>query len=113
MARFDYSYYKEIYGGELSEREFDRFSPAAADVVSVLTGTDVAESEDDGVLRALCIETDDCARFSGVNPWTESESAGDYSATYDTRHVKNVCGIPVSAEAAAALTRCGLLTRWS
>ncbi len=113
MARFDYSYYKEIYGGELSEREFDRFSLTAADVVSVLTGTDVTESDDECVIRALCIETDECAGFAGGNPWTEAESAGDYSASYDTSRVKDVCGMPVSAGAIAALTRCGLLTRWS
>lgn len=107
--KFDYSYYKNTYGGLLDENDFSRLCPAACDVISLLIGRDAENEETDAVLRALCLEVDYISRLSEHDPRITKETLGDYSASY----AESPSGAGVSPEALAALTRAGYLTRWS
>lgn len=113
MAIFDYSYYKNIYGGTLDEDEFSRVYAPACDVISLLIGCDAEESEAEGVLRALCLEADLIAKGTGRDSRITKESLGDYSVSYSSRVGCGIDGVPVSPEAVTALTRAGFLTRWA
>lgn len=109
--KFDYSYYKNRYGGELDESDFLRLSETAADMISLLIGGDVEQYDDDCVLRALCLETDELFRCGGSSD-IEKETLGDYSVSYADEKTR-LLDLPVSAEALVTLTRHGYLTRWA
>lgn len=117
--KFDYSYYKDIYGGELTESEFCRCGEVASDVIAALlfgdrVGVD-AECDNDATLRALCCEVDYISS-EGLGAERGSvvrEALGDWSVTYgDGGHSMSCGGIPLSPAAVAALRAGGLLTRW-
>ena len=109
--KFDFNYYKNRYGGELDESDFNRLSLPAADMISLLIGGDAEQYDDDCVLRALCLETDELFRC-GDSREIEKETLGDYSVSYADGNCR-LANLPVSAEALAALTRHGYLTRWA
>ena len=109
--KFDYNYYKDKYGGELDESDFTRLSETAADMISLLIGSDAEQYDDDCVLRVLCLETDELFRHGDCGE-IEKETLGDYSVSYADGK-KRLLDLPVSAEALAALTRHGYLTRWA
>ena len=71
MAKFDYSYYRDIFGGKAEKEEFCRYAGAAFDVISLLIGYDAEQSADPAVLRALAAETDhlvSSARKVAISP---------------------------------------------
>lgn len=116
MERFDYSFYRDHYCGMLDESLFSRFAPTACDVVSLLVGRDCEDTDDERILRAMCLECDYLERESHDRMGLKSESLGDYSVTYGdgaSAGESFTCGCPVSAEVIASLTRAGLLTRWA
>ena len=112
MNKFDYSYYRDTFGGKASLEEFKRYSDAALDVVSLLIGKDAETLSDTAVLRALCTETDYLIRELERDASISRESIGDYSVSYGKCGGVDIASLPVSAEAIAALTRVGLMTRW-
>lgn len=114
MDRFDYAYYRNTYSGMLDEVLFSRFAPTACDVVSMLVGRDCDYTEDAVVLRAMCMECDFLER-QAAHAGVKSESLGDASVSYagTDAGVTHTCSCPVSGEVIAALTRAGLLTRWT
>ena len=113
MARFDYTYYRDNFGGKASEDEFDRYVGAAFDVVSLLIGMDAEDSSDSAVLRALGAQVDHLIAHSDAIRGITKESLGDYSVSYGKGDLPYVSSLPVSPEVIAALTRAGLLTRWA
>ncbi len=113
MAKFDYSYYRDIFGGKAEKEEFCRYAGAAFDVISLLIGYDAEKSADPAVLRALAAETDHLVSSAEKGCDITKESLGDYSVSYGKSNSPSVSSLPVSPEAIAALTRAGLLTRWA
>ena len=112
MERFDYLYYRDIFGGDCSEEEFVKYSPAALDVVSLPIGEDAEDTGSRCVIRALCLEVDELIKRDG-DSLVKSESLGDYSVSYSDRRSCDIASLPVSPRAVAALTRGGYLTRWA
>lgn len=117
MDRFDYSFYRDLYCGMLDEALFSRFAPTACDIVSMLAGKDCDDTDDPVLIRAMCMECDFLERQSRDRMGVKSESLGDYSVSYGDTGMGNgtvfACSCPVSGEVIAALTRAGLLTRWT
>ena len=113
MVKFDYSYYRDVFGGELGEAEFNRAAKVARDVVAVLIGGVPGDASDEPLVRALCLETDEAARVCDSRDRVSREALGDYSVSYFESMPDTVCGIPVSSEAILALTGGGYLTRWA
>lgn len=121
--KFNYEFYKNTFGGGLTENEFKLYSAAAQDIISILTCMDAArllEDSDEAILRALCFETDhlsetSCGERTGE---VKQESLGDWSVTYadggsgSLNGSKSVCGISVAPAALSALTAGGYLTIW-
>lgn len=112
MKCFDFEYYKTEYRGELDEESFERFSPCACDVVSLLVGFDCSDVGDENVLRALCLECDCLSRQSHGGA-LRRENIGDMSAEYSVSDTPTVFGCDISGDVIAALTRSGHLTRWA
>jgi len=116
VGNFDYYYYRDSYCGMLDQSLFSRFAPTACDIVSLLVGRDCDNTDDERILRAMCLECDFLERESRDNAGIKSESLGDYSVSYgekDSSYESFTCGCPVSSEVIACLTRAGLLTRWA
>ena len=109
----NYAYYKEVYGGTLSEGAFQKLSPACAAVLSVLlypadpalfTGEALSAYRE-----ALCRQVD---YQSGKNAGELSrEMLGDYTAVYRDTDIR-VLGTPVSPAALAILQSAHLICRW-
>lgn len=110
MLRFDYSYYKNVFGGKLDEDAFESAANVSVDVISELIGSDPRHSGDEAILRALCHQTETAASASRER--IRKESLGDYSVTYAEESMVTIGGIPVSSEAVLALGSSGRLTRW-
>ncbi len=115
MAGFDYTYYKESFRGELSEADFERFSPVAQDVISLLVGFDPSGRDEAALLRALCAQVDFAALSHRGGVGVRSESLGDYSVSYGEARViaPSIYGSEVCPEALTALVAGGFLTRWA
>ena len=106
MAGFDYTYYNESFGGELGEAEFEKASAGAKDIVALLVGFDVCDTEDSATLRALCLQTDYTADSHRGISGVKSESLGDYSVSYSeaaSLGKVSLLGNEVCPEALAAL----------
>lgn len=112
MVQFDYSYYRDVFGGELCESEYCRAASIARDVIAVLIGDVPYDGVDEHLARALCIETEEAARAARTRSRVSHETLGDYSVSYFESMPDTVCGVPVSSEAILALTSGGYLTRW-
>lgn len=112
MSKFDYGYYRDSYCGMLDEVLFSRFAPTACDIVSMLVGFDCAESDEECLLRALCLECD-CLERQSHTAGLRRESIGDCTAEFSSDGIIKSCGCHVSGEVIAALCRGGYLTRWA
>lgn len=108
----DYLYYKDTYGGEMTEGEFTKILRSAYDVIALMIGKESASANSEPVLRALCLQADHLSRVLSENV-IKKESLGDYSVTYDRSAGVAVSDISLSGEAIAALRCAGLLTRWA
>lgn len=110
--KFDYEYYRQKYGGVMTENEFSRWGECASDVIaSALCEKRIGvggECGDDAVLRALCSEADYIAA-GGLESHRGilKEALGDWSVTYGSAAVSLL-----SPAALAALKAGGLMGRW-
>ena len=88
MAYADFSYYKNVYRGTLSEAEFVRLSERASDYIDgrtqyILKKAGITADMEERVRKACCAlaETIHGNEKGGVKT---SEKVGDYSATFGT-----------------------------
>lgn len=86
MAYADFSYYKNVYRGTLSEAEFARLSERASDYIDgrtdyILKKAGIPDEMSERVKKACCAlaETIHGNEKGGVKT---SEKVGDYSASY-------------------------------
>lgn len=116
--KFDYAYYKDIYGGELTEREFCRFAETAADMIAAYLGVSRVgvgeECDSAAVLRALCCQAEYISACGG-DPGKGSvirEALGDWSVTYGGGGSSGSSS-SLSSAALAALRAGGYIGRWT
>ena len=109
----DYSYYKNEYGGALTEEEFLQHSKAAEAVIAHLLlprhPADYPEKED-AIHCAVCLQTDQIAGGTDI-PELAAETLGDYRAEYRLPAI-SVLGIKVCPYAMFTLSHAGLLNQW-
>ena len=109
----DYTYYKNEYGGALTEKEFLQHSKAAEAVIAHLLlprhPADYPDKED-AIRCAVCLQTDqiagsrDCAGLA-------AETLGNYRVEY-RMPAFSVYGEKVCPYAVLALSHAGLLNQW-
>ncbi len=109
----DYTYYKNEYGGALSEEDFAKFRKAAQAVIHrLLLPRHPADypQKADAIRCAVCLQTDKTAGCSD-SAGLAAETIGDYRAEYRTPAL-TVLGMEVSPEALMVLSHAGLLNQW-
>lgn len=111
----NYAYYKEVYGGTLSEGAFQKLSLACAAVLAVLLyPADPASLTGEALSayqEALCRQVDYQSGKNSGTPALSRETLGDYTAVYRDADIR-VLGTPVSPEAIALLYGAHLICRW-
>lgn len=124
MKKVTFDYYKSVFGGEVSEEEFNSHVRVAHDAIYDVVDRSVRSvnaSPEDGtdgeIARAVCLEIDYLARIGkSASPdgrGAVRESLGDYSVTYGSQGgAMRTFGVPVSPEAILCLRRAGLFSRW-
>lgn len=110
----NYAYYKEVYGGALTEGAFNRLSPASAAVLSVLLyPADPSSFTGDALSayrEALCRQVD----YQSAKNSTRSvsrETLGDCTQVYRDTDI-HVSGAPLSPDALLILQSAHLICRW-
>lgn len=78
----DFAFYREAYGGSLSQEEFTRFLRRAEAFLSFATGgKSETQAQRDKVKLALCAVADSLAQAQRTEK-IQSEKAGQYAVTY-------------------------------
>ena len=109
----DSTYYKNEYGGILTEEEFTRHKKAAEAVIRhLLLPRHPADypGKEDAIRCAVCLQTDELAGHSD-STGLASEALGDYRVEYRMPDV-SVHGIRVCPHAMMMLSLSGLLNQW-
>ena len=102
----DFTFYRDAYGGSLSQQEFTHFlGRAAAFLYFATRGKSDKEPQRDTVKLALCAVADSLAQAQKTDG-IRSERAGQYAVTYQ-EGAKN----PDSYQAAAVYLEDGMLFR--
>lgn len=90
MFKVDYSYYKNEYGGKLSEGEFRPLCISACSLINMYTFNRIsADNVIDGVKNAVC-ELVDFINSRTDEKIISSEKIGQGSVTYDTKYEKSL-----------------------
>jgi len=109
----DYTYYKNEYGGALSEEDFAKFRKAAQAVIHcLLLPRHPADypGKEDAVRCAVCMQTDQLAGHT-ESMELASEALGDYRVEYRMPDI-SVFGVKVCPYAMLILSSAGLLNQW-
>ena len=109
----DYTYYKNEYGGGLTETEFEKHVKAAEAVIYHLLlprhPADYPEKAD-AIRCAVCLQTDQTAGTSD-SAGLAAETLGDYRVEYRLPAL-SVYGVKVCPYAMLTLSHAGLLNQW-
>ena len=110
----NYAYYREVYGGTLTEGAFNRLSPASAAVLAVLLyPLDPSAFTGDArsaYQEALCRQVDYQSSKNGERS-VSRETLGDYTQVYRDTDIR-VSGTPLCPDALTILHGAHLIFRW-
>ena len=108
----DYTYYREEYGGMLSEEDFGKHRKAAEAVIAQLLLPRRMEDfpgREEAIRCAVCMQIDQAAENGGEG--LVSEALGEYRVEYRAPEI-SVGGVKVSPYALFTLSGAGLLNQW-